>query len=56
MKYRAQKKTISNTFIAKIPSLSDLYQKLEDEEENINDQIIENIDDLMVLKNEIDNM
>jgi len=50
------KKTISKTFIAKVPSLSDLYEKLEKEEENINDQINENIDDLMVLKNEIDNM
>ena len=50
------KKTISKTFIAKVPSLSDLYEKLEKEEENINDQISENIDDLMVLKDEIDNM
>ena len=29
---------------------------MEKEEENINDQIIENIDDLMVLKNEIDKL
>tara|TARA_Y100001970_G_scaffold90730_1_gene114446 strand:- start:6840 stop:10256 length:3417 start_codon:yes stop_codon:yes gene_type:complete len=50
------KKTISNTFIAKVPSLSDLYAKLEQEEENINEQISESIDDLIVLKNEINNM
>ncbi len=50
------KKTISNTFIAKVPSLSDLYEKLENEEENINEQISESIDDLMVLKDEIDDM
>ena len=50
------KKTISNTLIAKVPSLSDLYEKLEEEEENINEQISESIDDLIVLKNEIDNM
>tara|TARA_Y100000741_G_scaffold345374_1_gene310754 strand:- start:392 stop:3808 length:3417 start_codon:yes stop_codon:yes gene_type:complete len=50
------KKTITNTFIAKVPSLSDLYQKLEEKEENINEQISESIDDLMVLKDEIDNM
>ena len=50
------KKTISKTLIAQIPSLSDLYEKLEKEEENINDQISENIDDLVALKNEIDKM
>ncbi len=50
------KKTISNTFIAKVPSLSDLYEKLEEKEENINEQIAESIEDLIVLKDEIDNM
>mgnify|MGYP001279152729 CR=1 FL=1 len=50
------KKTISKTFIAKVPSLSDLYEKLENEEENINEQISESIEDLMILKDEIDNM
>jgi len=50
------KKTISNALIAKVPSLSDLYEKLEKEEEDINEQISESIDDLMVLKDEIDKM
>jgi len=50
------KKTISETFIAKIPSLSDLYEKLEDKEENINEQINESLDDLVALKDKIDNM
>ncbi len=50
------KKTISNTFVAKVPSLSDLYEKLEEKEEDINEQINESIEDLLVLKNEIDNM
>ena len=50
------KKTISETFIAKVPSLSDLYEKLEDKEENINEQINESLDDLVALKDEIDNM
>jgi len=50
------KKTISETFIAKIPSLSDLYEKLEDKEENINEQISDSLDDLVALKDEIDNM
>jgi hypothetical protein len=55
-KISGPKKTISNTLIAKVPSLADLYEKLEEEEENINEQISESIDDLIVLKNEIDNM
>ncbi|MEC7855932.1 MAG: hypothetical protein VYC61_04260 [Candidatus Neomarinimicrobiota bacterium] len=50
------KKTLSATFIAKIPSLSDLYEELEDKEENINEQISDSIDELMSLKDEIDNM
>ena len=50
------KKTLSETFIAKIPSLSDLYEKLENKEENINEQISDSLDDLVALKDEIDNM
>ena len=50
------KKTLSATFIAKVPSLSDLYEELEDKEENINEQISDSIDELMSLKDEIDNM
>jgi len=48
------KKTLSATFIAKVPSLSDLYEELEDKEENINEQISDSIDELMSLKDEID--
>ena len=55
-KISGPKKTISNTLLAKVPSLSDLYEKLELEEENINEQIGDSIDELMVLKDEIDRM
>ena len=55
-KISGPKKTISNTLLAKVPSLSDLYEKLESEEENINEQIGDSIDELMVLKDEIDRM
>ena len=50
------KKTISKTFIAKVPSLSDLYENLEKRRKIVNEQLNESLDDLMVLKNEIDNM
>ncbi len=50
------KKTISETFIAKVPSLSDLYEKLENKEDNIKEQFSDSIDDLIDLKDQIDNM
>ena len=50
------KKTISETLIAKVPSLSDLYEKLENKEDNIKEQFSNSIDDLISLKDQIDNM
>ena len=50
------KKTISETLIAKVPSLSDLYEKLENKEDNIKEQFSDSIDDLISLKDQIDNM
>ena len=50
------KKTITETFITKVPSLSELYEKLENKEENIKEQFSESIDELMTLKDQIDNM
>ncbi len=50
------KKTITETFIAKVPSLSELYEKLENKEDNIKEQFSESIDELMILKDQIDNM
>ena len=50
------KKTVSETFVAKVPSLSDLYEKLETKEDHISEQINESIEDLISLKDKIDNM
>ena len=50
------KKTVSEKYIAKVPSLSDLYEKLENKEDNIKEQFSESIDDLIELKNQINNM
>ena len=50
------KKTISNKFIAKVPSLADLYQNLEEKEENIEEQFSETIDELESFKDQIERM
>ena len=44
------KKTISDKFIAKVPSLADLYQNIEEKEENIEEQYSETIDELVSFK------
>ncbi len=48
------KKTISDKFIAKVPSLADLYQNLEEKEQNIEKQFNETIDELVSLKDQIE--
>ena len=50
------KKTISKTFIAKVPSLSELYEKLENKEDTIKEQFSNSINDLIDLKDQINNM
>ena len=50
------KKTISEKLIARVPSLADLYEKMESEEENIEEQFNDSVDELMSLKEQIDKM
>ena len=50
------KKTISEKFIAKIPSLADLYQDMEQKEENIEDEFNESVEELADLKEQIEKM
>ena len=47
------KKTISNTFIARVPSLADLYEDIEESENNIIEDIITELDDIEDLKEAI---
>ena len=50
------KKTISEKLIAKVPSLADLYEKMESEEENIEERFNDSVNELMSLKEQIDKM
>ena len=50
------KKTISEKFIAKIPSLADLYQDMEQKEENIEDEFNKSVEELADLKEQIEKM
>ena len=50
------KKTISNKLIAKVPSLADLYEQIENKEENIEEKFSESIDELVNLKSQIEDM
>jgi len=48
------KKTISNTFIARVPSLADLYDSVENSEKNIIDDIVNELDDIENIKNQLE--
>ncbi|MFL3013693.1 MAG: hypothetical protein ACJZ19_03890 [Candidatus Neomarinimicrobiota bacterium] len=50
------KKTVSEKFIAKIPSLADLYQDMEKQEESIEKQFNESVEELSDLKAQIERM
>ena len=44
------KKTISNTFIARVPSLADLYERVEESEDKIIEDILTELDEIEDLK------
>ena len=48
------KKTISNTFIAKVPSLADLYESVENSEENIIDDIVNELNEIEDIKDQLE--
>ena len=48
------KKTISRTFIAKVPSLADLYEDIEYAEKNVIDDIVSGLDDIKEIKNQLE--
>jgi len=48
------KKTISNTFIAQVPSLADLYESIDNSEENLIDEIVNGLDELDDIKNQFE--
>ncbi len=48
------KKTISNTFIVRVPSLADLYEKIENSETKFIDNMIEELDDMKNMKEEFE--
>ena len=48
------KKTISSTFIARLPSLNDLFHSFNDDQEEIIDAVKIELDDIQKLKNELD--
>ena len=48
------KKTKSNTFIARLPSLNDLFHSFNDEQEEIIDAVKIKLDDIQKLQNELD--
>ena len=50
------KKTISNTFIAKIPSLINLYDQVTTSEEDFFDDVIEGLDEIESIKQEFKNL
>ena len=49
------KKTISNTFIARVPSIEDLYNNIEKSEENIVENLMNELDEIENLRNELKN-
>ena len=50
------KKTVSGTFIARLPSLSDLYQALENQEQSVDEEFLTSMKDIKSLKNRIEDM
>ena len=50
------KKTVSGIFIARLPSLGDLYQTLENDEQKVDEEFITSIENIKSLKNQIEDM
>ena len=50
------KKTISNTFIVKVPSLSNLYEDIEESESNFIDEMAEGLNDMKNMKNKFESL
>ena len=50
------KKTVSGIFIARLPSLGDLYQTLENDEQKVDKEFITSIENIKSLKNRIEDM
>ena len=50
------KKTVSGIFIARLPSLGDLYQTLEDDEQKVDKEFITSIENIKSLNNRIEDM
>ncbi|MFL2983570.1 MAG: DUF4175 family protein [Candidatus Neomarinimicrobiota bacterium] len=48
------KKIVSRTFIAKVPSLADLYENIEYAEKNVIDDIVSGLDDIEEIKNQLE--
>ena len=48
------KMTISNTLIAKVPSLADLYDEMENYENNLTEEIIAELNDIENLKDQLE--
>ena len=49
------KMTISNTLIAKVPSLADLYDEMENSENNLAEEIVAELNDIESLKDQLEN-
>ncbi len=49
-------KTVSGIFIARLPSLGDLYQTLENDEQKVDKEFITSIENIKSLKNQIEDM
>ena len=50
------KKTISNTFVVKVPSLSNLYENLEENESSFIDEMVEGLDEIRHMKDEFESL
>ena len=50
------KKTISNTFIARVPSLTDLFESITNSEEQFFDDMTQEFDDIKELKEEFESL
>ena len=49
-------KTLSKRLLVKVPSLAELYEELESKEENIDHELNNSLDELMTIKNELNDM
>ena len=50
------KKTISNSFVVKVPSLSNLYENLEESESNFINEMAEGLDEIRQMQNEFESL